>query len=417
MSNKIGRWQGAGLLTTTLLGTGVFILPQMTVDIAGQWAAFAWGMLTLAILPVAWVFATLSGNFPHSAGPAFFVEKAFGEAAGKTIGMIFVFVVPLGAPAALIMTYQFVEVMFHTQGIISLLVQLGFLLFIFMFNFRGIQLSATLQLGLTLMITVLVVMMAAAASLIDLPVHPSPSQHHFSQSFSAAGLAFWSFLGIEALSHLANDFKNPKRDLIPAIIIGIVLVGLIYVGCTYLVYFYSNDELLPMVTIFNTLFGDQVGNIGAYVIGILGIGGGLASVNVYTASLTRLVSSFANDGYLPRYLAKKNSAGISVTSLVTSLVVMASIIIVTYFTDYGLETLVSWVNGVFVLIYFASMLAAFKLLGKQYAVLITLGCGFCLMLLWGLGWKMAYGILLVVLVYPIVRLKQSRLKEVGVASR
>ena len=34
-NNKIGRWQGAGLLTTTLLGTSVFILPQMTINTAG----------------------------------------------------------------------------------------------------------------------------------------------------------------------------------------------------------------------------------------------------------------------------------------------------------------------------------------------------------------------------------------------
>jgi len=33
-NNKIGRLQGAALLATTLLGTSVFILPQMTIDIA-----------------------------------------------------------------------------------------------------------------------------------------------------------------------------------------------------------------------------------------------------------------------------------------------------------------------------------------------------------------------------------------------
>jgi amino acid efflux transporter len=86
---KIGRWHGAGLLATTLLGTSVFILPQMTVDIAGPWALWAWALLTLAILPVALIFAKLSSRYPHAAGPAFFVEKAFGVTYGRTIGMIF----------------------------------------------------------------------------------------------------------------------------------------------------------------------------------------------------------------------------------------------------------------------------------------------------------------------------------------
>lgn len=408
MTNKIGRWQGAGLLTTTLLGTSVFILPQMTVDIAGNWAVFAWCMLTLTILPVAWVFAKLSGVFPHAAGPAYFVEKAFGESAGKTIGMIFLFAVPLGAPAALIMTYQFVEAMFHTQGLASLAVQLGFLFLIFILNYRGIQLSATLQLGLTLSITAIVVLMVSTAGIVELPPKPVTESFAFTASFTAVGLAFWSFLGIEAMSHLANDFKDPARDLIPAIIIGTILVGLIYIGCTYLVFQYSNGESLSMVGLFNALFGSVTGDIGAYVIGVLGIGGGLATVNVYTASLTRLTSSFAADGYLPAYLAKKNQAGISVTSLTTLLGIMAAVISITYFAQYDLEQLVSWVNGVFVIIYFASMLAAFKLLPNKYFVPNVLSCGFCLVLFWGLSWQMGYALLLMVVLFPIVHLRKSR---------
>lgn len=75
-TSGIGRWQGAGLLTTTLLGTSVFILPQLTIELAGFGALWAWALLTLTIIPVALVFASLASRFPHAAGPAYFVEKA-----------------------------------------------------------------------------------------------------------------------------------------------------------------------------------------------------------------------------------------------------------------------------------------------------------------------------------------------------
>ena len=48
-SKKIGRWQGAGLMATTLLGTGVFILPQMTLDIAGEGSIFSWFLLIFKV--------------------------------------------------------------------------------------------------------------------------------------------------------------------------------------------------------------------------------------------------------------------------------------------------------------------------------------------------------------------------------
>lgn len=66
-------------MATTLLGTGVFILPQMTLAKAGTSALWAWALLTLAIIPVTLVFGRLASRFPHAAGPAFFVEKAFGQ--------------------------------------------------------------------------------------------------------------------------------------------------------------------------------------------------------------------------------------------------------------------------------------------------------------------------------------------------
>ena len=411
IKNKIGRWHGAGLLTTTLLGTSVFILPQMTVDIAGSGALLAWALLTLAILPVALVFAKLSGLFPHAAGPAYFVEKAFGKTAGRTIGMIFLFVVPLGAPAALIMTYQFVAAIFPIPIAHSIWVQLGFIGLLFLLNYRGIQLSAALQLGLTLCVSaVLTLMLGAYGFSSDAPL--SSQSNLFSTELSstmlaAAGLAFWSFLGIEAMSHLAGDFKDPKRDLVPAIMIGTVLVGGIYLLCTYLVIAVPSTTDLKMVGIFDTLLGSG----GKFIIGWLGIAGGLATVNVYTASLTRLIWSFSCDGVLPKYFRRTNSHGISVRSLTALLTAMAIVIVIAYLTQEDLEVLLALVNGVFAVIYFASMLAAVKLLGSRYYSWIVLGCGFCLMLFIGLGANMAYAGLLIAVLAPLLWLQNKRHKR------
>ena len=412
---KIGRWHGAGLLATTLLGTSVFILPQMTVDIAGSTALWAWALLTLAILPVALVFAKLSSQFPHAAGPAFFVEKAFGLTAGRTIGMIFLFVVPLGAPAALIMTYQFVDAIFHLSEQSAIWVQLSFVVLLFILNFRGLQVSASLQLGLTFFITLVV-----ASMLVGLGVDPASTSAIESISgpsnseliLAAAGLAFWSFLGIEAMSHLSGDFKDPKKDLVPAIMIGTVLVGLIYLVCTYLVLVVPSNTELHMVGSFDRLFGQG----GQLIIGCLGIAGGLATVNVYTASLTRLMWSYANDGVLPKVLTYQNSHGVAVKALILILTVNSLVLTVTHFTGTDLEQLLNWVNGVFAVIYFASMLAAFKLLKRKYMPITALSCIFCVLMFWGLGISMSYALLLIIVITPFLYLQQKHKQSITSAT-
>ncbi|MDC8832422.1 L-methionine/branched-chain amino acid transporter [Alteromonas gilva] len=404
---KIGRWHGAGLLTTTLLGTSVFILPQMTVIVAGDWALLTWLLLTLAILPVALVFATLSARYPHAGGPAYFVEKAYGLTAGRTVGVLFLCVVPIGAPAAIIMTYWFVESLFQLSPAFSLPVQLAIIGLVWCLNFRGIQFSAALQLGLTLLIT-LVVLTLLGIGLLTPATPPELNTHtalNVSDMLSAMGLAFWSFLGIEALSHLAGDFREPEKDLIPAIMTGTLLVGGIYLGCTYLVTG-TPESKLAMAAVFD----QSVGGYGGYVIGVLGVLGGLATVNVYTASLSRLCWSLSQDGVLPAYFTTLNHYGIPQRALQTILAVISATLIFTHMSAYNLEDLIGWVNGVFVLIYLASMLAAYKLLSRRHRPQVCFSALFCGVIAVGLGSKMLYALGLFALCAPLLWLQQRRRK-------
>lgn len=400
IQGTIGRWQGAGLMATTLLGTGVFILPQMTIATAGSGALLAWILLTLAIIPVTLVFGRLAGVFPHAAGPAYFVEKAFGRTAGRTIGLIFLLVVPLGAPAAILMTFQFVNELVPLSGWKQVMTELFLLLILLALNLKGIQVSAKLQFGLTLAIVAVVVVMfgAGGAHLSDLELVTSVSGTNVTLMMAAAGIAFWSFLGVEAMTHLANDFKDPKKDMLPAMMLGTVLVGLVYVACTVLLLFVPPTDGLAMVAAFDRLLGGY----GAQIIGVLGIAGGLSTVNVYTASVARLIWSFSREGVLPRYFDQRNEHQVPVRALVSVLSVMACVIVLTYLSGQELEHLIAWTNGVFVIIYFASMMAAAKLLSKRYLPLVVCGVLFCAMMAIALGASMFYALSLVVILAPLL---------------
>ncbi|MPY26747.1 L-methionine/branched-chain amino acid transporter [Shewanella sp. YLB-07] len=413
IKGTIGRWQGAGLMATTLLGTGVFVLPQMTIATAGNDALIAWLLLTLAIIPVTLVFGRLAGAFPHAAGPAYFVEKAFGRTAGRTIGLIFLLVVPLGAAAAILMTFQFVETMVPVSGWSEVAMQLGLLVVLFLLNFRGIHVSAKLQFVLTIAIVSVVVLMFGAGGL-NLHKLESISAGTSSDAgliMAAAGIAFWSFLGVEAMTHLANDFKDPKKDMIPAMMIGTVLVGVVYLACTGLLLMTQVDTGagagLAMVTSFDSLLGGY----GAQVIGVLGIAGGLATVNVYTASVSRLLWSFSREGILPGYFASINRHQVPVRALSAVLLTMALVIVLTYVLDQELEHLIAWSNGVFVIIYLMSMLAAAKLLSKRYLPLVAVGSLFCIMLAFALGSSMLYAVIMILVVAPILWWQKKHLSR------
>ena len=403
-NNGIGRWQGAGMMATTLLGTGVFILPQLTVEMSGSNAIYAWLLLTIGLLPITYIFGKLSSIHPHSRGPAYFVEQAFGETAGRVIGLMFLLVVPIGTPAAVIMTFQFIQGMITINGVQLLFAELSALVCLYLLNRKGIHVSAKLQFLLTLVIITIIMLLFLSSNGQVNTVTPAYTYFESSLVFQAAGLAFWSFLGVEAMSHLANEFKRPAKDVIPAMIIGSALVGIVYVISTMLVLNHPNDAKLAIVGVFDQFFDN-----GSYIIGILGVAGGLTTINVYTASLAKLVASFAEQGVLPRALAHTNQHRVPHRALSTVLLIMAIVLVITHFTGQDLEDLINWVNGVFVLIYLATMASAWVLINKKHRPTIVLGFSACFALMFGTGPHMIYAILLVAILLPLVKWQKRKI--------
>ena len=390
------------------MGTSVFILPHLTVSHAGNGAIWAWILLILAEIPITIVFANLASLYPNAAGPAYFVEKAFGFIAGKSVGLAFLFIVPIGTPIAIIITSQFIHALFEIPESMTLLLQLSLLGLIYLLNFRGMNISATLQLILTLTIAIVLLLMMLAWCFSDIPITYNNSQMEFRLIFEASCLAFWSFIGMEAISHLASDFKTPKKDIKPAMLVGTLIVGCVYLACTWLIITVPTSEPLLMAGVFNELLGNTMGDI---VIGSLGFAGGVAAINVYTASIIRLIHSFSLEGVLPAWFRQQNKYNISVRALTTVLIIMAFALIVSHQFTLNLEDLVCCVNGAFLAIYFAAMLAAFKLLPIRYHWVTALGCLVCLVVMWGLSWKMSYTLIIFLIAAGGLSLKQRRVDK------
>ncbi|MEF1338103.1 L-methionine/branched-chain amino acid transporter, partial [Vibrio rotiferianus] len=77
LNKDITLVSGIGQLSTTLMGTGLFMIPAIAADIAGHFSLWAWIVLFVAICPIALTFAQLGKLYPNAGGTAFFVRKAF----------------------------------------------------------------------------------------------------------------------------------------------------------------------------------------------------------------------------------------------------------------------------------------------------------------------------------------------------
>lgn len=393
LKQELGLAQGVGLLSTSLLGTGVFAVPALAALVAGNNSLWAWPALIILVFPVAIVFALLGRHFPSAGGVAHFVGLAFGKRLERVTGWLFLSVIPVGLPAALHIATGFGQSLFGWHDEQLLLAELGTLGIIGWIGSRGARSSANLQTLVAILIVALIaaIWLVGDITLTAIPF-PALTDVDSSQLFAALSVMFWCFVGLEAFAHLASEFKQPERDFPRALMIGLLLAGTVYWACTVLVLHFNAfaaDKAaaasLPGMVV--QLFGLKALWV-ACVIGYLAC---FASLNIYIQSFARLVWSQALDKPESR-LARLSKRQLPLNALNTVLgcCVLSSLCI--YGLNINLDALIVYANGIFIMIYLLCMLAGCRLLKGRYKALAVVGGVLCLLLMAMVGWKSLYAI-------------------------
>ena len=158
LQKELGLLQGIGLLATSLLGTGIFVVPATAAAMAGRSSLWAWVLLILLVLPIAFTFARLGRRYPHAGGAPHLIGLAFGAGAERFSAFLFLAVLPVGLPAALNIASGFWHALLVMNSWALWGVQLLTLLGVLLLGLRGTRSSGNLQLAIALGIVLLSVL-------------------------------------------------------------------------------------------------------------------------------------------------------------------------------------------------------------------------------------------------------------------
>ncbi len=390
--------QGACLLLSTLLGSGVLIIPALAASTSGIYSLIAWIVIILAMLPIVVTFAALGKRFPHEGGTAYYVKHAFGDNAAKAIGILYIAIAPIGPPVVFIAGASYFAQFLGNSSVDVIYFELGMLLLIFIANCLKIETSAKLQtyisfglIGTILAICFLAIPESTAANNTAInTAAASAANFPLVDIGKSVAIMFWCFVGIEAICHVAKDFKDPARDFPKAVVIGVAVAALIYVVVSYSViklgaYGSEQQNLLSITTVASI----SVGVWGEKIVALVGFLGCFCGVNVYVISFAKMLYSM---GDKTSHLKKKwdNGTPIVAVSIITAAI--AVMLFARYSLSFSFEVLLDYANGMFVFIYLAAAAAGIKLLtGKiRYAAIFSLL--FCLAILWFIGASMLFGL-------------------------
>lgn len=292
-----------------ILGAGIYALVGKVIGIAGSGAWLTFFLAALAALLTGVSYAELSSRYPVAGGAASYVRRAFpGRAAATMIG---VFILGTGLTSAATVSSAFSGYLNKIIAVPDALAKFTLVSLMSFLSFWGIQESSRVNMVFTAVeILGLMAVIAAGFQLVDAPsavafARRAVEDIDFGTALAGVTLAFYAYIGFEDLANLAEEAKNPARDLPRAILIAIGTSTLVYLLVTLALQVNVPEAEIaasetPLLLIFQKAGYHWILNSFS-VVAIVAISN-TGLINLIMAS--RLMYGMSNEGLLPRGLSQ-----------------------------------------------------------------------------------------------------------------
>ncbi|MEO6504460.1 MAG: amino acid permease [Terrimesophilobacter sp.] len=405
----VGLLQGSALYIAAVLGTGILVLPALAAAKAGPASVLAVLAVLLLSIPLAGTFAALAARYPDAGGVATFVRLALGPTAARMAGYWFFFGVTVGIPVVAVLGASYIVAIFGGPPWAVVTVALLILVPPFVSNTYGLRVSGAVQLWLTGALVVIVVGVVAVSAPASRPENFTPFlPHGWGGVGAAVSLFVWAFAGWEAVTHLAGEFKNPRRTIPLATAIAVAAVGIAYLALQLVTVAVlggtAGDSPVPLLDLVAT----TAPGIGPASVAAVATVVSLGVLNTYLGAFAKLGASLGRDGDLPRWCASgAETGGIPRRSL--AVVAVLALVYLAALIGEGLD-LTPFIlihTSCMISVYALGMLAAVRLL-ERWSVgwwLAVISCVLVagLLVLAGVNLAIAAGLALAAIVVTLVQ--------------
>ena len=312
--DKFGLWSIVLLGINSIIGTGIFLLPNRAYALMGSssllillFDAFLAGCLALC-------FAEVAGFFSRNGGPYLYAKAAFGDFVGYEVGVLklVVTIIAWAAMAVGFATALGAAFPFFAGDTMKNLIAAVLIGGLTIMNIAGVKISKILNNLMTISKLVpLCVFIAVGLFFVNgSNFTPFVPTHMADGAFANAAITmFFAYTGFEAIAVAAEDFKDPKKDLPRGIILTMIIVTIIYMLVVGISIGILGPDLAVDKAPIQTAFGRAVWPVGAYFI-LLGTLFSMGGINLAESFIApRACTSLAEDGMLPAFLNRRTSWG------------------------------------------------------------------------------------------------------------
>ena len=231
MADTLKRQLGLGLLTTygvgIMVGAGIYVLVGVAAGEAGVWAPLSFFLAAIVVMPTALTYCELASRIPEAAGESSYIEIGLRlHWLALVVGGIMVVAGTVAAAAVLrggvgylvsILPIPFEAAVIGLGGFLVLVALLGAL--------ESLTFAAILT---VVEVVGLLVVIWAGFGAVPVADWQSPPTVQWSGVIGASVFAFFAFIGFEDLVNMAEETRNPERNMPWAILWALAITTLLY---------------------------------------------------------------------------------------------------------------------------------------------------------------------------------------------
>ena len=358
-SHRMGLVAATAMSVTIVVGAGLLTLPGLSYAQAGRLGHLPWLLMSVLMLPLLAVFAFFARRHPSAGGVVGYIRLSLGLRLGAASEAIVIGTFSLGLPAIALIGATYLQQ--TLPGLPVAVTAIGMVTIGLLFGMFGLRVSGAIQTAIATLI-VLGLLGLCAGYWLHAPSDTGPDVFPPAGNgvlpmdallgvLSALPLVLFAYTGWEITAFLAEDMRDPARNLPRSIWASFVIVTLLYVFVAWTVASAATADdgwrLAPIAR----LAESWLGVAGLRLTGIIATLLILANVTGAFLSTSRALFSAGRDGLLPQALAQVDGRGLPVRAMLTGWVLYVVVILVTQTSGLGVETLLQLAGQNFFVLY------------------------------------------------------------------
>ena len=314
LKKQLGLADVFGVAAGAMISSGLFVLPAIAYAKAGPALILSYFLASLLVIPSILSKAELSTAMPRAGGTYFFIERSLGPGMGLFSGFAGWFSLALKSAFAVVGMAVLIEVVLQQVFNVEVNDQhlklaaaaccLGFT----GLNIVSVKHTSRFQILLVgILLGVLAFFVLFGAGNVEAVRYKGFLDQGWMAVLATAGLVFVSFGGLTKVASIAEEVRNPARNIPLGMILAWSVVSLLYVGVLVIaVGVVDGSELAGSLMPISTAAGKFAGPVGFVLLSIAAVAAFVTTANGGILAASRSPMAMSRDQLLPPVLARIN---------------------------------------------------------------------------------------------------------------